>query len=331
MKNWDDTNDEQCPAAEDFDDVRRVADKLGIPYYAVDFEEEYMDRVFSYFLSEYENGRTPNPDVLCNSEIKFRCFLDFCMDTGADLMATGHYARTARADDGSVMLLKGSDPGKDQSYFLCMLSPAQIDRVVFPIGGMLKSDVRALAEKAGLSVARKKDSTGICFIGERRFKEFLKQYIPANKGDIKTLSGETVGVHDGLMYYTLGQRRGLGIGGRDGGNGARWFVVKKDMSENVLYVEQGDDMSLLYSTELITEKANFIRDPFSGQERFRISAKTRYRQPDQAAFAIREDGGRLRLVFDEPQRAVTPGQYAVLYSGSECLGGAVIKSCNAPV
>ena len=313
MKNWDETDDDgACSAAEDYNDVRRVCDQIDIPYYSVNFQDEYWQRVFKYFLSEYEAGRTPNPDVLCNKEIKFDAFLNFCMDMGAASLATGHYAQIDRREDGAH-LLKGADPGKDQSYFLCMLNKAQIERAEFPVGGMMKSEVRDIARKHGLKVAEKKDSTGICFIGERKFRDFLRRYMPARPGVIRTLSGEKVGTHIGLMYYTLGQRRGLDIGGC--GTGERWFVAKKDLETNTLYVVQGDAPEL-YSTELVTGKFNFISTEYTG-------AKVRYRQPDQRARAFVEDG-RIRLKFEKPQRAVTPGQYAVLYIGDECIGGGVI-------
>lgn len=323
MKNWDESRDSfgQCTAAEDFDDVADVCDQLGIPYYTVNFEEEYWERVFSYFLAEYRRGRTPNPDVLCNREIKFAAFLDLCMDTGAQAMATGHYCRIAQDADGP-RLLKGADPAKDQSYFLCMLRREQLRHVRFPVGGLTKAQVRSIAAEHGLSVAKKKDSSGICFIGERKFKEFLAKYLPAQKGEMRTLSGEYVGQHDGLMYYTLGQRRGLNIGGR--GTGERWFVVKKDLERNILYVEQGADSPALYSAALQTEPFNFIRDPFPGEPSFSCCARFRYRQGDQEVFVRRENGGRLRMEFAQRQRAITPGQYAALYIGDECVGGGVI-------
>lgn len=328
MKNWDDSRDSECAAADDFFDVRRVCDTLDIPYYTVDFEEDYWQRVFTYFLDEYKRARTPNPDVLCNSEIKFKSFLDFCMDTGAQFMATGHYARSVFDGDGSFRLLKGLDAGKDQTYFLCMVGAVRLSKTLFPIGHMQKRDVRALAQRAGLPVAAKKDSTGICFIGERKFREFLSRYLPAQKGEIRTLSGEYVKDHDGLMYYTLGQRRGLDIGGC--GTGERWFVVGKDVRSNVLYVEQGEDSPALYSSSLTTGPVNFIRDPFACRESFRAGVKVRYRQPDQPATVTRMENGCLQIVFDNPQRAVTPGQYAVLYLDDECLGGGVIETMDAP-
>ncbi len=318
MKNWDETDEfGECTAAEDYDDVRSVCDAIGIPYYTVNFTEEYWQRVFTYFLDEYKSGRTPNPDVLCNREIKFAAFKDFALSTGADYMATGHYARLA---DEGVHLIKGVDSNKDQTYFLCMLRREQLMRTMFPVGHLTKPEVREIARKANLPVAEKKDSTGICFIGERKFRQFLKQYLPAKKGEMRTLSGEYIGEHEGLMYYTLGQRRGLNIGGR--GTCERWFVVKKDIENNILYVEQGADSAELYSRALITEEFNFINPPDWTEKR--LCAKTRYRQPDQPCMAYIEDG-RVRLEFDDKQRAVTPGQFAVLYDGDECLGGGVIE------
>lgn len=323
MKNWDDSEpDSECPAAVDYDDVRSVCAKIDIPYYTVNFEHEYWERVFEYFLAEYKRGRTPNPDVLCNKEIKFAAFLDFAKKAGADHLATGHYARLSY-NDGVAYLKKGLDEGKDQSYFLCMLAQAQIERAMFPIGEMQKADVRAIAERAGLSVAKKKDSTGICFIGERKFKEFLQTYLPANPGDIKTLEGKIVGRHDGLMYYTLGQRRGLDIGGSKDGTGERWFVVEKDMEHNVLVVSQGAESGLLYSKALVMSGMNFIS---GGEDRqsFDCTAKVRYRQTDQKAHAEKRGDGVYYVEFIEKQRAVTHGQYCVLYDGDICLGGGVI-------
>lgn len=323
MKNWDDsTDDSMCPAADDYDDVRSVCAKIDIPYYIVNFEREYWERVFAYFLEEYKRGRTPNPDVLCNKEIKFAAFLDFAKKAGADYLATGHYARLSR-EENVTFLKKGLDEGKDQSYFLCMLSQSQIDRAMFPIGGMQKADVRRMAEEADLCVAKKKDSTGICFIGERKFKQFLETYLPANPGDIKATDGRIVGRHDGLMYYTLGQRRGLDIGGSKDGTGERWFVVNKDMENNVLVVSQGAESELLYSRALVMSGMNFIS---GGEERlaFDCAAKVRYRQADQQVHVKKRKEGTYSVEFEEKQRAVTHGQYCVLYDGNVCLGGGVI-------
>ncbi len=321
MKNWDDSDESsECPAAQDFDDVRAVCDQIGIPYYTVNFQNEYWERVFQYFLAEYKRGRTPNPDVLCNKEIKFNAFLDFATKAGGEYLATGHYARLRR-EGGKTFLLKGLDNGKDQSYFLCMLSQQQVERAMFPIGELQKSEVRARANAAGLAVAKKKDSTGICFIGERKFKQFLQTYLPANPGEIRSVEGEVVGLHDGLMYYTLGQRRGLNIGGC--GTGERWFVVEKDMGRNVLVVSQGAESELLFSKALVMRGMNWI----SGEERtvFECGAKTRYRQPDQAAYAQKRGEDGVLVEFAQKQRAVTPGQYCVLYDGEVCLGGGVIE------
>lgn len=318
MKNWDETIDGgECTATADFRDVRSVCDALDIPYYTVNFQQEYYDRVFTYFLSEYENGRTPNPDVMCNSEIKFDAFLEFAYKTGAAGIATGHYVRLDKTD--GVKLLKGKDHNKDQSYFLCMLTKNQIENVIFPVGDMDKPDVRKIAESLNLSVADKKDSTGICFIGERKFKEFLKQFLPAKPGEIRSLSGEYIGKHDGLMYYTLGQRRGLDIGGR--GTGERWFVVEKDLKKNILYVVQGDQ-SPLYSKALDTIGFNWISG-ITPTKPFECMAKFRYRQQDQKVTVTPTKTG-VHIEFAEKQRAVTPGQYAVLYEGEVCLGGGVI-------
>ena len=319
MKNWEETDDRGvCTAEKDWEDVRRVCDQIGIPYYAVNFSREYWDRVFSYFLSEYRKGRTPNPDVLCNREIKFRAFLDFAMELGASRMATGHFVRT----DGEGRLLKGTDPGKDQSYFLYMVRREQLLRSLFPVGGMTKSEVRALAQKHGLSVAAKKDSTGVCFIGERNFREFLSGYLPASPGDMVTPEGKCVGRHMGLMYYTLGQRRGLGIGGS--GDGRSWFVIGKDLENNRLLVAQGEDHPMLYSTLSLGEDVTWVGDaPVRDGEVLRCSCRFRYRQPDQSV-EIMPEGNQVRIRSLMPQRAVTPGQSAVFYLGDVCLGGCIV-------
>ena len=321
MKNWDEQAEgsEECTAAEDFDDVRAVCDHIGIPYYTVNFTQEYWERVFSIFLKEYQAGRTPNPDVLCNREIKFAAFLDFCMQTGAEYMATGHYCRLGR-ENGETQLLKGLDPGKDQSYFLCMLTQQQLAPAMFPVGDLQKEQVRAIAEKAGLPVAKKKDSTGVCFIGERHFKPFLQQFLPAQPGNMRTLEGKVVGRHDGLMYYTLGQRRGLGIGGA--GNGERWFVLAKDMERNELIVTQGADHPLLYSKNALGTDATWISGEAPAGE-FDCTCKYRYRQPDQAVHVSVRENGQVLVTAKERQRAVTPGQSMVFYQGAVCLGGAI--------
>lgn len=322
MKNWDDTDEfGQCTAEEDYEDVRRVCGQIGIPYYTVNFEKEYWDRVFTYFLEEYRKGRTPNPDVMCNKEIKFKAFLDTAMDLGADYLATGHYARVDFFD-GEYRLLKGIDPKKDQSYFLNQLGQAPLSRAMFPLGGLYKTEVREIALAAGLATAKKKDSTGICFIGERNFKEFLQSYLPANPGEMRTTDGEVKGIHDGLMYYTLGQRHGLGIGGS--GTGEPWFVIGKDLEKNVLYVAQGTDHPMLYTDRLLADQVHWVSDKPQPQT-FQCTAKFRYRQPDQGVTVHRQTDGTYEVVFDEPQRAITPGQAVVFYQGEVCLGGGTIE------
>ncbi len=323
MKNWDDTDEfGHCTAEDDFQDVRRVCEQIGIPYYTVNFEKEYMEKVFQYFLDEYKRGRTPNPDVMCNREIKFGELLDKVMDLGADYIATGHYARV-EFRDGAYRLLRGVDSNKDQSYFLNALDQHQLSKTMFPLGSLTKPQVREIAEKAGLATAKKKDSTGICFIGERNFREFLQNYLPAKPGDIETVDGEVIGRHDGLMYYTLGQRQGLGIGGGHGKTGEPWFVVDKDLERNVLIVAEGAGHPRLYSTRLIATDVNWI----SGKEpatSFTCTAKFRYRQPDQGVTVHLREGNTVEVVFDQPQKAVTPGQAVVFYNGEECLGGGII-------
>lgn len=319
MKNWEETDENgACTAEDDFEDVRRVAGMLDIPYYSVNFSKQYMERVFSYFLAEYRAGRTPNPDVLCNREIKFGPFKDYAKELGADFIATGHYCGIAH-EKGVHSLLKAKDSNKDQTYFLNQLTQEQLDGVLFPLADLNKDEVRAIAEKNGLATAKKKDSTGICFIGERNFRKFLQTYLPAQRGKILTLGGEEVGEHLGLMYYTLGQRRGLDLGGRKGEDG-RWFVVKKDLEHNVLYVSHGDEAPL-YSHGCRAEGMNYI--PFPPAEQFRCTAKFRYRQSEQGVSVTRA-GDKVEILFDEPQRAVTEGQYAVLYDETRCLGGGVI-------
>lgn len=332
MNNWeeDDPNG-VCTAVDDYSDVKKVANKIGIPYYSIDFSKEYMDNVFKDFLKEYANGRTPNPDVLCNREIKFGPFLRFAESIGADKIATGHYCNIDQDDDGNYYLKKAEDQGKDQTYFLNQLSQDQLSKVIFPIGKLDKSEVRKIAEENGLVNAKKKDSTGICFIGERNFKKFLQEYLPAKPGKIVDInSNEVVGKHDGLMYYTLGQRKGLGIGGGHGKSGECWFVVKKDLKNNILYVAQGDD-DALYSDALISNKFNWIpKEP--AEKEFKCTAKFRYRQPDQNVKVKIQDDGSVYVTFAEKQRAVTPGQYVVLYKADpnskydNCLGGGVIDS-----
>lgn len=325
MHNWEEEEEGgQCSAAQDWQDVQSVSAAIGIDCYSVDFAKEYADGVFKYFLDEYKAYRTPNPDVLCNRVVKFGAFRDYCAELGADYIATGHYCNISDVS-GKPTLFRAADQGKDQTYFLNQVKTEQLGNVLFPIGGLQKRDVRAIAGEIGLSVAAKKDSTGICFIGERKFKKFLQTYLPARPGDIADVGGKIVGRHDGLMYYTLGQRRGLGIGGVKGENG-RWFVLDKDVKNNRLIVSCGDEREL-YSTELTGSAFNIIGDTNVPSE-FRCTAKTRYRQADFGAVLYLSGDGKFRLVFDEPQRAVTPGQYAVVYSGERCVGGGVIESAQ---
>ncbi len=321
MKNWEEQDDNGvCTSESDWRDVREVCDIIGIPYYSVNFAKEYWDRVFSYFLEEYRAGRTPNPDVLCNREIKFRAFLDFAMQLGASRMATGHFVQTNENGD----LLRGADPNKDQSYFLYMLKQHQLKRAMFPVGHLTKADVRRIAEEKGLPVSKKKDSTGVCFIGERKFKQFLQTYLPAMPGDMVAPDGQVVGRHDGLMYYTLGQRRGLGIGGC--GDGRSWFVIGKDLPNNRLLVAQGEDHPMLYSTHSLAGGVTWIGDaPIRDGETLQCTAKFRYRQGDQPV-EVTLQGDKLAIRSLVPQRAVTPGQSAVLYHGERCLGGAVVET-----
>ena len=320
MKNWEEQDENGvCTAESDWRDVQDVCEIIDIPYYSVNFAKEYRDRVFSLFLSEYRAGRTPNPDVLCNREIKFKAFLDFAMQLGAEKMATGHFVQS----NAQGQLLRGVDGNKDQSYFLYMLHEAQLKKALFPVGHLTKGQVRQIAEENGLPVCKKKDSTGVCFIGERDFKAFLQGFLPAQPGDMVTPDGEKVGRHDGLMYYTLGQRRGLGIGGR--GDGRSFFVVDKDLKKNQLIVAQGEDHPLLYSRAAMASQATFIGEPLPENTPCHVTAKFRYRQPDQPVTVTRI-GEKLYFTFDEPQRAVTPGQSAVLYDGDVCLGGGIIET-----
>lgn len=321
MKNWEESDDDgHCTAEEDYSDVRRVSALLDIPYYTVNFSKEYMDRVFSYFLKEYESGRTPNPDVLCNREIKFGPFREYAMKLGADYIATGHYCKI-RHDGDAHYLLKAKDSDKDQTYFLNQVTQPQLSNVLFPLSDLLKGEVRKIAEENGLVTADKKDSTGICFIGERNFKKFLMHYIPAKEGDIKTYDGRTLGRHSGLMYYTIGQRRGLDIGGQSGDDG-RWFVIEKDLKNNVLYVAHGAE-DRLFSRGLIMNSCNFM--PGTPDEKtFECTAKFRYRQQEQKVRVNIRDND-IFVEFAEKQRAITEGQYAVFYLGEYCLGGGVIE------
>ncbi|WP_160679470.1 tRNA 2-thiouridine(34) synthase MnmA [Clostridium sp. C8-1-8] len=321
MKNWDEEDESGvCTSVDDYDDVRRVCQKLDIPYYTVNFVKEYWDRVFEYFLSEYRKGRTPNPDVMCNKEIKFKAFLEFAMKVGADYIAMGHYAQVD-CKDGEYRLLRGKDSNKDQTYFLCELNQFQLSKSMFPIGHLEKSRVREIAAEYGLSTANKKDSTGVCFIGERNFDKFLDNYLPAKKGKILTLDGELKGEHFGLMHYTLGQRKGLGIGGE----GEPWFVAEKDLINNILYVAQGEKNPKLYSYGLVATEMNWISDKEMSQK-FKCTAKFRYRQKDQSVTVHLKEENSCIVEFDEPQKAITPGQVVVFYDGEVCLGGGIIDT-----
>ena len=321
MVNWEE-QDGQCTAEDDFEDVKRVCTKIGIPYFSVNYAKEYYERVFTYFLEEYKKGRTPNPDVLCNREVKFGPFLEQAIKLGADKIATGHYAKKIEKD-GKYYLAKADDLNKDQSYFLNQLNQKQLASVIFPLDSIDKPKVREIARELELSTAEKKDSTGICFIGERNFKKFLQTFLPAQKGKILDLEGNEVGMHDGLMYYTLGQRRGLNIGGRKGGNGQRWFVVKKDLENNILYVTQGED-DMLYSDGLYASGMNWIPE-IPAQKEFECLAKFRYRQPDQKVKVTILNDKEIKVDFAERQRAITPGQFVVLYDEDGlCLGGGTI-------
>jgi len=325
MKNWeDDDTDEYCSSRQDLIDAVAVADRIGIDIDTVNFSAEYKERVFSEFLREYRAGRTPNPDVLCNAEIKFRVFLDHALALGADYIATGHYARI-REVDGLHQLLKAEDGTKDQSYFLHRLNQRQLARTLFPLGAIYKREVRALARAAGLPNHDKKDSTGICFIGERPFQDFLNRYLPANPGDICTLDGEPVGRHLGLMYYTLGQRQGLGIGGRRDGDGEAWYVAAKDLKRNRLIVVQGHDHPALLSERLVARDLNWISGA-APHCQWVYGAKTRYRQKDAACTISEVDAQGCTVEFAEPQWAVTPGQSVVVYESQVCLGGGIIES-----
>ncbi|TBL53723.1 tRNA 2-thiouridine(34) synthase MnmA [Obesumbacterium proteus] len=325
MKNWEeDDNEEYCSAATDLADAQAVCDKLGIELHTVNFAAEYWDNVFELFLAEYKAGRTPNPDILCNKEIKFKAFLEFAAeDLGADYIATGHYVRR-RDINGTTQLLRGVDTNKDQSYFLYTLSHEQVAQSLFPVGELEKPEVRKIAEQLELATAKKKDSTGICFIGERKFRDFLGRYLPAQPGKIMTVDGEEIGQHQGLMYHTLGQRKGLGIGGTKDGGEDPWYVVEKDLENNVLLVAQGHDHPSLYSNGLIAQQLHWV-DRKTVHEPFRCVVKTRYRQPDIACTVTPIDDERIEVRFDEPVAAVTPGQSAVFYIDEVCLGGGVIE------
>ncbi len=322
MKNWEeDDTAEYCSAAEDLADARSVADKLGIPLHTMNFSAEYWERVFQYFLQEYQAGRTPNPDVLCNREIKFKAFLDHALIMGADYIATGHYARISC--DNDCHLLQAEDDNKDQTYFLYMLGQHALKYSLFPLGDLTKPEVRKIARQAGFENYKKKDSTGICFIGERRFKDFLATYLPANPGEIRTPEGKVIGRHEGLMYYTLGQRQGLGIGGVAGSDEAPWFVAAKDVKQNVLVVVQGHDHPQLFSNTLEAEQLHWIAGS-PPAKRLHCQARCRHRQTLQDC-EVHIDNNNMRATFASPQRAITPGQSIVLYKDKECLGGGIIR------
>ncbi len=333
MKNWDeDDGTEYCTAKEDLADAERVCEKIGIKLHTANFAAEYWDNVFEHFLEEYKAGRTPNPDILCNREIKFKVFMEYAKMLGGELIATGHYVR--RADQGGhTYLLKGLDPNKDQSYFLHAVGEAEFAKTLFPVGDIEKPEVRRIAEEYGLVTHNKKDSTGICFIGERRFKDFLQQYLPAQPGEIQTPDRTVIGQHAGLMYHTIGQRQGLGIGGVKGANEEPWFVAQKDLTRNVLVVVQGTNHPLLFTNHLIAQQAHWINGlPLNPQgeplSSFTCTAKNRYRQDDQACTVTILADGCLDVLFEEPQRAITPGQSVVFYQDDICLGGAVIESTD---
>ena len=330
MQNWAEDGSGECRAEDDRRDAVAVCGRLGIPIHFRDFSSEYWSGVFEHFIAEYAAGRTPNPDVLCNREIKFRHFLDAARELGADKIATGHYASVARRG-GQWQLLRAADRGKDQTYFLHQLGQEQLAATEFPLGALAKADVRAMARQAGLPTAAKKDSTGICFIGERDFRSFLAQYLPAREGEMQTPDGRVVGHHPGVFYFTLGQREGLQLGGLRGFDAAPWYVVGKDVARNVLVVDQGSDSPYLRSNRLWSEPAHWI----GGQppaRRFECTAQTRYRQPEEPCqVSIDDSSGGIEVAFRNPQRAVTPGQSVVLYDGGVCLGGAVIASTDAPL
>ncbi|MFC6204548.1 MULTISPECIES: tRNA 2-thiouridine(34) synthase MnmA [Psychrobacter] len=342
MKNWEeDDGSEYCTAMDDLADAQSVCDKIGIKLHTANFAMEYWDRVFEHFLAEYKAGRTPNPDILCNKEIKFKAFLDYALTLGADYIATGHYTRRSVNYTNSngievAQLLRGLDNNKDQSYFLHAVGGDKLAKTLFPVGELEKPVVRQIAEQHDLITANKKDSTGICFIGERRFKDFLQQYLPAQKGEVVTDDGHVIGTHDGLMYYTLGQRGGIGIGGVKDRPEEPWFVLAKDLDNNRLIVGQGHEHSMMMSTQLQAYKLDWVDGlppaAIFSAEGLPCMAKSRYRQPDQACrvFATNADGSEVKVVFDELQRAVTPGQSAVFYIDEVCLGGGVIASINAP-
>lgn len=324
MKNWEeDDGTDYCTAKKDLADAQAVCDKLKIKLHTANFASEYWDNVFEHFLAEYKAGRTPNPDILCNKEIKFKAFLDYALMLGADLIATGHYVRR-RDENQQTLLLKGLDSDKDQSYFLHAVAGKQLAKSLFPLGDLKKTQVRAIAEQYQLPTAKKKDSTGICFIGERRFTDFLKQYLPAQPGNIETISGEVIGQHNGLMYHTIGQRQGLGIGGLKNATEDPWYVIAKDLQRNVLIVGQGNNNLCLFAHALVCKDIYWV-NPINLCCPLEVSAKVRYRQADQTCILTQTSTG-YHISFTEPQRAITPGQSVVLYQGEICLGGGVIET-----
>ena len=335
MRNWDalangdylgnpTINNSQCPQEVDYEDAVKVAKKLGIELLRIDFVKEYWDDVFSYLIREYENGRTPNPDIFCNKYIKFDAFLKFAKDKGFDMIAMGHYAKR-RDENGVAYLCKSFDQNKDQTYFLSQISQEQLSYALFPLGDIDKTEVRKIAHELDLEIADKKDSTGVCFIGERHFKEFLKNYIPAKKGNIVDIeTGRVLGTHDGVMYYTIGQRKGLGIGGISGEAAKGWFIAKKDIKNNILYVASGDENEYLFSDRCTVKELNFIS--FKPIEGAHINAKFRYRQEDKPVTIHFVNDDEIELIYDEPYKSVTPGQAAVLYDGDVCLGGGLIDA-----
>lgn len=323
MKNWEEQDENGiCQSSKEFEDVVRVCEQIGIPYYTVNFVKEYWDGVFSYFLEQYGKGLTPNPDILCNREIKFKALLDKALELGADYLATGHYCQV-QSEGGSTCLFKGIDPAKDQSYFLYSVTSKALEKVIFPIGNLVKSKVRAIAKEHNLATFEKKDSTGICFIGERNFRSFLSGYLQPKEGEFKTLCGKTVGKHMGAAYYTIGQRKGMGIGGP----GDAWFVVDKDIERNIVYVVQGTRHPALFCDELTADELTWIGPPPSSFP-FICHSKVRYRQPDQPCVIESVENGVARVSFPIPQRAVTPGQAVVFYLGNRCLGGGTIVSAG---
>lgn len=327
MKNWEEDDDEHyCSATEDLNDAAQIADQLGISLRTRNFSAEYWDKVFESFLAGYRIGHTPNPDIICNKEIKFKAFLDYALELGAEFIATGHYARIKYAN-GHYRLLKAIDINKDQTYFLHTLNQQQLSHSLFPLGELIKSDVRQLAKEMRFSNHAKKDSTGICFIGERKFKEFLSRYLPAQPGEIHNTEGKNIGQHQGLMYYTLGQRQGLGIGGLAGSSGKPWYVVDKDMHNNILIITQGSDHPSLYKSSLTANQLHWIVEPPQTLP-YRCQAKIRYRQSDQECTITKLEETECAVKFDNPQWAITPGQSVVFYDGNQCLGGGIIQDYN---